>query len=455
MAAYGTPGTGQAMFIGMNGASIIAGGYNGDDITVNNVWVVGEWNHVALTYDGTTARVYANGVEVGSAAKNWNLVLSRAFLGEQVNAAGEYWNGAIDDVRLYDHVVTLDELPAIMAGVPVELAIDPVPEDEATDVHRDQVLGWTAGETAATHDVYFGTTFADVNDASASNPRGVLAGQGQADAAFDPEGLLEFGQTYYWRIDEVNGAPDYTVFKGQTWSFTVEPYAYPLTGVTATASAAQPGMGPENTVNGSGLNADDQHSTSSTDMWMTTGAMPVWIQYEFDNVYKLHEMWVWNSNQMIEGFLGFGAKDVAIEYSTDGVTWTALADVPQFAKAAGAATYTANTTVSFGGVLAKFVKLTISANWGGVTTQTGLSEVRFFYVPVRAFEPVPAVAATGVSVETELDWRPGRDATSHTVYIGTDSDGDRRRHGDGSDRDRPRLHPRGPAARDAVLLEGR
>lgn len=37
MAAYGTAGTGQAMFIGMNGAAIIAGGYNGDDVTVNNV----------------------------------------------------------------------------------------------------------------------------------------------------------------------------------------------------------------------------------------------------------------------------------------------------------------------------------------------------------------------------------------------------------------------------------
>ncbi|MGE5293878.1 MAG: LamG-like jellyroll fold domain-containing protein [Solirubrobacterales bacterium] len=421
MAAYGTAGTGQAMFIGMNGAAIIAGGYNGDDVTVNNVWVVNEWTHVALTYDGTTAKVYANGVEVGSMAKNWSLVLNRAFLGEQVNAAGEYWNGSIDDVRLYNHVVTAAELPEIMAGLAEELALAPVPEDEATDVLQDQILSWTAGKAAATHDVYFGTTFADVNEAGRSDPRGVLVSQDQAGTEYDPDGLLDFGQTYYWRIDEVNGAPDYTVFKGQTWSFTAEPYSYPLTSVTATASAAQPGMGPENTVNGSGLNANDEHSTSSTDMWMTTGAMPVWIQYEFDNVYKLDEMWIWNSNQMIESFLGFGAKTVAIEYSEDGVTWTTLEGVPEFTKATGLATYTANTTIDFGGATAKFVKLTISANWGGVTTQTGLSEVRFFYAPVRAFSPDPAVDATGVSVETDLNWRPGRDVTSHKVYVGTDS----------------------------------
>ncbi len=243
----------------------------------------------------------------------------------------------------------------------------------------------------------------------------------QADAAFDPDGLLEFGQTYYWRIDEVNAAPDNTVYKGETWSFTVEPYAYPVTAVTATASNFQPGMGPENTINGSGL-TDDQHSVALPDMWMTTGGLPAWVQYEFDKVYKLDEMWVWNSNQVIETFMGFGAKTVTVEYSTDGQTWSTLEGVSEFAKATATATYTANTTVDFGGVAAKSVKITIAANWGGMAAQTGLSEVRFFYVPVQAFEPQPAEDATGVSVETSLAWRPGREATSHTLYLGTDSD---------------------------------
>ena len=64
---------------------------------------------------------------------------------------------------------------------------------------------------------------------------------------------------------------------------------------------------------------------------------------------------------MIEAFIGFGAKNVTIEYSTDGATWTTLEGVPEFARATGSATYTANTTVDFGGVMAKFVKLTINA----------------------------------------------------------------------------------------------
>ncbi|MCX5644264.1 MAG: LamG domain-containing protein, partial [Phycisphaerae bacterium] len=88
--------------------------------------------------------------------------------------------------------------------------------------------------------------------------------------------------------------------------------------------------------------------------------------------------------------------------------------------ATGLPGYAANTTVNLGGVMAKYVKLTINANWGGVAPQTGLSEVRFSYVPVQAFGPQSANAATGVAIDTTLTWRPGREAGSHKVYFGAD-----------------------------------
>ena len=98
----------------------------------------------------------------------------------------------------------------------------------------------------------------------------------------------------------------------------------------------QAGMGPEKTIDGSGLTGD-LHGTEPTTMWLSTGVQPNWIQYEFDKVYRLHQLWVWNSNQLIEGFLGFGAKKVTVETSTDGTTWTPVANVPEFARAPGAA----------------------------------------------------------------------------------------------------------------------
>ncbi len=154
-------------------------------------------------------------------------------------------------------------------------------------------------------------------------------------------------------------------------------------------------------------------------MWLSAGTPPNWIQYEFDQVYKLHQLTAWNSNQMVESFLGFGAKQVTIETSPDGTTWKPVANVPEFARASGAAGYAANTTVNLGGAQAKYVKLMINASWGGMPT-TGLSEVRFSYVPTQARTPQPATAATGVSVGATLNWRPGREAASHKVFFGTD-----------------------------------
>ena len=324
--------------------------------------------------------------------------------------ASEFW---VDGVRFYegDYVAPVFQK--------MTSAADSSPESGAVDVPQDVVLGWTAGEFAATHNVYFGTTFDDVNAADAGSP--LLVSSNQSGLTHDPEGLLEFGQTYYWRVDEVNAAPDNTVFKGNVWNFTVEPFVYPVQNIVATASSAEPGAGPENTINGSGLNSDDQHSIEATDMWLTVvGAdTPAWIQYEFDSVYKLHEMQIWNYNVQFELVLGFGAKDVTVEYSVDGVEWTALGDV-EFARATASASYAANTVVDLSGVVAKYVRFTIASNWGGFVQQFGLSEVRFLHKPVFAREPAPSDGAADVELDAVLDWRGGREAAGHELSFGTD-----------------------------------
>ncbi|UCC99334.1 MAG: hypothetical protein JSW66_05500, partial [Phycisphaerales bacterium] len=178
---------------------------------------------------------------------------------------------------------------------------------------------------------------------------------------------------------------------------------------------------PEKTIDGSGLDENGLHSTEPKDMWMS-GSEPLgaWIQYEFDKMQKLHEMWVWNSNQVFEGLFGCGFKDVTVEYSTDGAEWTALVNVPEFAKAPGTDGYAHNTTVAFAGALAKYVKLTAASNWGGLLPQSGLSEVRFFAIPVIAREPSPDSEATDVGVDATLSWRAGREAATHDIYLSTD-----------------------------------
>ena len=391
--------------------------------------LVHTWVHVAATFDGTTARLYLTGKQVASGAYAFTMAGTGSMMGigsvtgggAGVDGHDQTFLGDMDEVGIFNRALSAEEVGLAMLGLGGDKASNPSPKDKATDVPQDTALGWDPVKTAGTRDVYFGTTYADVNDASLVKPGSVLVSQGQADTTFAPAGL-EYGKTYYWRIDEVNATPDATIFRGDVWSFTAEPYGYPITNVTARASGSLPGMGPERTIDKSGLNANDQHSCELTQMWVTFAAPTTWIQYEFDQAYKLHELWVWNSNSVLEVAMGFGARKVKIEYSLDGNAWTELAGVPEFTQATGSPTYTHNTTVSFGGVEAKYVRLTIQSTWGAMMTQVSLSEVRFFYVPVQAREPQPADAATSVSVATDLTWRPGREAKSHDVYIGTDAD---------------------------------
>ena len=116
------------------------------------------------------------------------------------------------------------------------VANKPNPADLATDVSRDLVLSWTPGEFADKHNVYFGTNFDDVDNAEADSP--LLIGPAQDVNNYDV-GRLEFGQSYYWRVDEVNSPASPGVFKGEIWSFTVEPLAIPIPGqnIVATASS--------------------------------------------------------------------------------------------------------------------------------------------------------------------------------------------------------------------------
>jgi len=132
-------------------------------------------------------------------------------------------------------------------------------------------------------------------------------------------------------------------------------------------------------------------------------------------------MWIWNQNQVNEGVVGYGIKNVSIEYSVDGIGYTTLGTTHEFNQAPSPETadYAHNTTVDLSSITAKYIKLTAINNWGGWFEQYGLSEVRFFYVPVRAREPNPA-DGTVVNPDVVLGWRAGREAATHDVHLGSD-----------------------------------
>lgn len=347
-----------------------------------------------------------------SSLQDTNAWIGRSQWGDNTASA------SFNEFRLWKGALTEEEREKLHDQGPdtidASIASKPFPANRALDVSRDIDLTWAPGENATAHNVYLGTSFAEVGAAATNSPLAIAVGR---DAnSLDP-GRLVFGQTYYWRVDEVVGG---SVAKGNVWSFSVEPYSYPITGVVATASSAAANMGSQKTVDGSGLTPNDEHSTVSSDGWMTAkGDAAPWIQFAFDDVRKLDKALVWNSNQALESILGFGVKDATVEYSTDGEAWTQLGDF-ELAQATSSADYLANTTIDFGGAAVKFVKFTVKSNWGGVLPQYGLSEVRFYYVPIFAREPKPAAGATAVHPQVPFSWRAGREAASHKVFVSDD-----------------------------------
>jgi len=131
-------------------------------------------------------------------------------------------------------------------------------------------------------------------------------------------------------------------------------------------------------------------------------------------------MRVWNSNSAAEMAIGWGVKDVEIAYSVDGENWDVLESVSQLSRAPGLPTYNQYDTIAFDGVPAKYVRLNIASNWGGILMSYSVSKVQFDGIPAEARSPEPADGSTDAIPNATASWRAGREADQHTIYLSTD-----------------------------------
>jgi hypothetical protein len=201
------------------------------DVAGGTILEIGQWYHVTGVYsleDGYI-RTYVNGVLDRQLTTTSVLGVSPGpfRIGCEPFTTGSYnFNGVMDDVRVYNHALLEGEILGVMeGGEGYPYALSPTPEDGA--VHADTwiSLSWKAGDFAASHDIYLGDNFDDVNNGVAEVYRG-NQGLTYFVAGFPgfpyPDGLVP-GTTYYWRIDEVNEADPNSPWKGKVWSFTIPP----------------------------------------------------------------------------------------------------------------------------------------------------------------------------------------------------------------------------------------
>jgi glucose/arabinose dehydrogenase len=76
-----------------------------------NALPIDAWSHLAFTWDGTTTRMYVNGTQVATAALSGTAVASTGPLRIGGNGVwGEWFNGLIDDVRVYNRALSAAEI---------------------------------------------------------------------------------------------------------------------------------------------------------------------------------------------------------------------------------------------------------------------------------------------------------------------------------------------------------
>ena len=218
----GGPGSGNVPAGGVR-----MGFYNNDLDTPGGLIEDDNWYHITFWYDfeNRNRRIYIDGVQEAEAGAAPYLGTS----GDSVIGAwgtGQWFRGIIDDVQVYDHALTENEILAAMQGLEgYPYASNPNPSDGA--IHSDTwvTMSWRAGDFAASHDVYLSDNLDDVSnstvDAFRGNRSDLMYIVGFAGFAF-PDGLVP-GTTYYWRVDEVNETEPNSPWIGDIWSFTVPP----------------------------------------------------------------------------------------------------------------------------------------------------------------------------------------------------------------------------------------
>jgi len=125
----------------------------------------------------------------------------------------------------------------------------------------------------------------------------------------------------------------------------------------------------------------DRHNTTWFDGWLSCEeaespnperGMSHWIMYDFNHIYGLGKVHIWNVND--NNHLDWGAQFLAVDYSLDGQNWTEL-DEFTIPKSSGESTYEGVYATDFVNEEARFVLITLKENWGG--NCSGFSEIRF------------------------------------------------------------------------------
>jgi hypothetical protein len=279
--------------------------------------------------------------------------------------------------------------------VPPKKAYGPSPIDNSRFIDSEDVtLIWTAGFGAKKHTVYFGNDYDTVASATGGQSSGVIG--------YTP-GPLEIEKTYYWRVDEYDGAATYT---GDVWSFTT---AKEGGGVRADYYR---GMNFENHVLtriDPQINFDWGNPGSPDPAVGDDNFSARWtgeVEAAFTETYTFYatgddgiRLWI-DDKQLVNAWVDQGATEY--RGTIDLVAGNTYSLVMEYYENTG------DTRAEL--------------RWSSASTPKQLIPQAALSPPIKASSPSPSNGATGTKLTLMLRWGAGDYATSHELYFGTDAD---------------------------------
>lgn len=112
----GTQAVGSSFYVIVIGTRLYIGQYGGGDTPGSTIATDGNWHHVALTYDGFTARMYVDGQLDAAAPRAYSTVLSGSFYMGALPGTPDRFKGKVDELAVYNRALSQPEIAAIYSA---------------------------------------------------------------------------------------------------------------------------------------------------------------------------------------------------------------------------------------------------------------------------------------------------------------------------------------------------
>jgi hypothetical protein len=290
-------------------------------------------------------------------------------------------------------------------------AYDPLPADEAAGVSKTPTLSWLPGDHAVSHDVYFGSSYADVKAGTGGTFKG---NQALGDTDYVPSGALEAAKIYYWKITEVNNAHADKKWEGPVWVFRVAGGAGGLMGsyYHHTGGNAPAGfetfilsrIDPEINFNWGDPGSPDPLVNVDLFTCRWTGQ----VEAPFSEDYIFYPATDDGARLWVDGQL------VVNQWVDQGTTEVAS---PPITLVAGQKYDIVMEQYENGGGAAAYLR------WSSPSTSKRIIPAMWLWPPTKATSPVPTDGSTTAPLKPTLSWTAGvyaAAANGHKVYFDAD-----------------------------------